>query len=273
MRYSKEVIIVIPVYKNRISENEKHSLRQCFAILGRFPVCFVCSHSLKLDCYVKYLPEEACYTIQRFSDNYFTSIARYNRFCLSLNFYKRFKDYRYMFLYQLDAWVFKDELLYWCSRNYDFIGAPWFEGWGMATPASACIGVGNGGFCLRKIESFIRVLHSFAYIIPFISVLRSLKHNPSIKQFLLTIKNLSIANNTFYLFNNYNFQEDYFWGKIAPEKFAWFKVAGKKQASLFALEGNAPYLFANNKQHLPFGCHAWEKYNKDFWMKFINIQE
>lgn len=29
-------------------------------------------------------------------------------------------------IYQLDAWVFNDELSSWCSLGYDYIGAPFF---------------------------------------------------------------------------------------------------------------------------------------------------
>ena len=30
-----------------------------------------------------------------------------------------------MLIYQLDAYVFKDELLNWANKGYDYIGAPW----------------------------------------------------------------------------------------------------------------------------------------------------
>ncbi len=267
----KEVIIVIPVYKDVISDNEKRSLLQCFSVLKEFTVCFVCGTTFNMTAYETMIPQKTSYKIERFKDGYFKSIATYNRLCLSLGFYKRFKNYRYILLYQLDAWVFKNELLHWCSLNYDFIGAPWFEGWGNATPDSAYLGVGNGGFCLRKVNSFIKVLHSFAYVTPFFSVLRHFKHNPSFNNFFLVFKNLTIGNNTFFLFNDYDFQEDYFWSKIAGKKFSWFKIADKEAASLFSLEGNAPMLYNLNNNHLPFGCHAWEKYNKEFWLQFINV--
>jgi hypothetical protein len=272
MKNKEEVIIVIPVYKSMISANEKRSLSQCFTVLSQFPICFVCGQSLNLDDYISVLPGDAAYTTERFKDDYFASISTYNRLCLSLNFYKRFKNYNYIFLYQLDAWVFKNELLHWCSLGYDFIGAPWFEGWGNATQDSAYLGVGNGGFCLRKVDSFIKVLKSFAYIISVMGVLRNFKHNPSVKKLFWVFKNLTVANNTFYLFNNYDFQEDYFWGKIAHQKFSWFRVADKTTASQFSLEGNAPLLYKINNNHLPFGCHAWEKYHKEFWLQFIDAE-
>lgn len=270
MNYKEEVIIVIPVYKNVPFENEKKSLHQCITILKNYPVCFACGESFDIKNYIPLISHKSDFKIERFKDSYFKSVSTYNRLCLSLNFYKRFTHYKYMLLYQPDAWVFKDEIKYWCSLGYDFIGAPWFEGWGNATPDSAYLGVGNGGFCLRKVRSFIKVLYSFAYIIPFLSVLRNFKHNPSLKKLFRAMKNLTITNNTFFLFNNYDFQEDYFWGLVASKRFKWFKVADKEIASKFSLEGNAPLLYELNNKQLPFGCHAWEKYNTDFWLQFIN---
>ena len=32
-----------------------------------------------------------------------------------------------MLIYQLDAFVFQDDLAYWCQQNYDYIGAPWLR--------------------------------------------------------------------------------------------------------------------------------------------------
>ncbi|MFR6542216.1 MAG: DUF5672 family protein [Butyricimonas virosa] len=29
----------------------------------------------------------------------------------------------------IDAFVFRDELTYWCTLNYDYIGAPWLCKW------------------------------------------------------------------------------------------------------------------------------------------------
>ena len=37
-------------------------------------------------------------------------------------FYLNFKKYRYLLIYQLDALVFRDELLEWCSKEIDYIG-------------------------------------------------------------------------------------------------------------------------------------------------------
>ena len=44
---------------------------------------------------------------------------------LSPEFYRRFSDTDYILVCQLDAYIFRDELLSWCKKEYDYIGAPW----------------------------------------------------------------------------------------------------------------------------------------------------
>jgi len=43
---------------------------------------------------------------------------------MSPAFYDAFKAFDYILIYQLDAFVFRDELEYFCSLGYDYIGAP-----------------------------------------------------------------------------------------------------------------------------------------------------
>jgi hypothetical protein len=61
-------------------------------------------------------------------------------------------------MYHLDSLVFNSNLHYWCNLNYDFIGAPWIKGPDL--PWLREEGVGNGGFSLRKVKSFLNLLNS-----------------------------------------------------------------------------------------------------------------
>ena len=69
--------------------------------------------------------------------------------------------------------------------------------------------------------------------------------------------------------NDYSSQEDHFWGLEAPKNLSWFRIPDPATASRFATEINPDQLYEMNGQALPFGCHAWEKYNPVFWRKFI----
>ncbi len=149
-----DVVIVIPVYRSRLSPTERFSLRQAMLVLDSYDICFVCPQGLKLpgECPESYLRED-------FDPAYFQSTEDYNALMLSDIFYKRFDRYEFMLVYQLDAFIFRDDLESFCGMDYDFIGAPFF--WGNefrevdGNRFTAL--VGNGGFSLRRIKPFCSI--------------------------------------------------------------------------------------------------------------------
>ena len=43
-------------------------------------------------------------------------------------FYERFNWADYLLIHELNSWIVKDELKYWCNQGYDFLkAAPVFE--------------------------------------------------------------------------------------------------------------------------------------------------
>jgi hypothetical protein len=265
--------IVIPVYKDSINDKEIKSLRQVLRVLKRYKIYFAAPNNLNITKYLEILHEfpNCQFSIVNFDNRFFKSTSSYNKLLISRTFYTKFNKYEYMLIYQLDCWVFKDELNYWCGKKYDYIGAPWFFGMQLAMPESQFMGVGNGGFSIRRISSHIRVLKSFKYIIPFNELWESFIKKITARSAMKLLLNLTIYNNTFSNFNNYNFQEDYFWGCIVSKRFSWYKIPNEKTALRFSMEVNAPLLYKLNNNELPFGCHAWEKYNLDFWLKHIKL--
>jgi hypothetical protein len=173
----------------------------------------------------------------------------------------------------LDAWVFRDELLEWCNFNYAYIGAPWFKN---GNPSDDLVtqfsGIGNGGFSLRCIKTHLRVLNSFAYVKSPKLLLGIWLHNKiTLKSTLQLLTNLTVKNNTFHLLNDYCENEDIFWGMIVSKRFKWFKLPDMATAAKFSTELNAPALKELNGNQLPFGCHAWEKYEPEFWQEYIAV--
>ncbi len=81
--------------------------------------------------------------------------------------------------------------------------------------------------------------------------------------------NLTVRNNTFFLCNNYAANEDGYWGLLIGKKFSWFKVAPPDDAMKFSFEVQPKRFFEENLRKLPFGCHAWIKYDFDFWKSHI----
>jgi hypothetical protein len=124
MTESKQVAVVIPFYKPTLTDHERISLQQCHKTLANYPIIAVKPQSLVL-------PGEVAgysfYNIISFNDEYFKSIQGYNRLMLSAAFYEAFIQYEYILIYQLDAFVFKDELSFWCNQDIDYVGAPWMR--------------------------------------------------------------------------------------------------------------------------------------------------
>jgi len=266
---SKQAVILIIVHKEKLTIEEEASLKQCYKILGNYKIVILSPEGLNINAYKDNIP---VIEFDFIDPKWQSSYAMFNRLKILPFLYKRYQEYEYILFYELDAWVFKDDLAYWCDKGYDYIGAPWYDGYHNANEQSSFIGVGNGGFSLRNVKAHLKALNSFSYIqSPFKLMLNyEWKHLKHPRNLLEIIYNFTIKNNTYYLFNNFNYNEDTFWGSICNQNFKWFKVPGKEIASQFSMEMNAPKLFKQNES-LPFGCHGWYKHGKDFWSKHIKF--
>ena len=235
--------VIIPVYKNELSEYEIISLKQCVKVLSNHSLFFVSPSELDLSV----IPLNKDFRIERFNKEYFNGLRGYNRLMLSEEFYKRFSSYEYLLIYQLDAFVFSDQLNFWTEKDYDYIGAPWIRETkriflnllvkqSLALALDTFIkhnltkAVGNGGFSLRKVESFLSALS----------------------------QNKTLA-------ENWKANEDYFWALAAKLNGSPLKIPAYKEAALFAFEMYPSKLYKVNNNTLPFGAHAWNKYETDFY--------
>ncbi|WP_443938130.1 DUF5672 family protein [Pedobacter sp. MW01-1-1] len=262
-------IITIPIYRAEPTEAEKASLLQLFKTLGKHDICLFTHKELDIYAYENILVEYK-FSIKYFKKNYFTNIQGYNSLLLNKYFYKQFKQYDYLLIYQLDAWVFSDELLFWCSQDFDYIGAPWFSSDNPKNSLPHFMGIGNGGFSLRKVKSHIKVLSKFSYLISPVYLLSQFFKKPSMTSIIEILRKLTITNNTHSFFGKNNWHEDVFWGKIIQKKYLWFKAPDMFTAAKFATETNSEKLYQISSK-LPFGCHAWEKYDVLFWRNHIDF--
>jgi hypothetical protein len=265
--------VVIPIYKSELSSQEQASLKQCFEILGAHPLFFVVPESLDIEA----LDMEGDVTIVKFKNDFFKGITGYNRLLLSPVFYKAFRIFEYILIYQLDAFVFKDELKYWCNKNYDYIGAPTSFPIEYLANESAKMMVGNGGFSLRKTKSFIKALTKFKRLtlkrgdpdFP----LPEKSNNCFVYSIKLFLKKAGYNNNNFSLLKSFqqrnSFHEDFFWSIYAPKIWSNFIIPSVEEASKFALEREAEVFYHRNNEQLPFGCHAAYKYEPAFWKQHI----
>lgn len=124
MKSNKEIVnIVVPVYKTELTPYEKLSLDRLVQVLGNYPKTIIHPRGLNLAPVTDRYP--GAFTTQAFAADYFADIDGYNRLMLSPEFYEAFLSFDHILIYQLDAYVFRDELTAWCARGYDYIGAPW----------------------------------------------------------------------------------------------------------------------------------------------------
>src|SRR5690606_13947934 len=169
---------------------------------------------------------------------------------------------------------------FWCSQGYDYIGAPFFRNYVTEFGKAQYVGVGNGGFSLRKISSMLRILHSWKMFYDRHDIIR-LKRDKNWKGKLFYegvyfLGYLGIYNNTYHLLNGFTGYEDIFWGYFAGPKFPWMKFPDYNQALKFSFEFNCEKLYEDNNYQLPTGCHRWWGPDKDFWkpvFKSLNITD
>jgi len=234
----EQVVIVIPVYQQELNTFEEKSLAQCQKILGNYPIVFVAPEGLRPD-YFKVIPH---HQVQYFDHSFFKNTKTYNQLLVSTQFYKCFSAFEYLLIYQLDAYVFEDQLKDWCNKGYDYVGSPKLTEDHFNNPnfKNSLIKplIYNGGFSLRKVSSFInllRIYHLFYSKWP---------------------------SNEDTLFSFYH-------KRAWPLRFL-FKLPTWQIALKFGFENDPEKCFALNDNELPFGCHAWEKYNPRFWNRYIS---
>ena len=111
----------MPAYRH-LSDDEKISMRQCVDVLGGHDIIVI--HPERLDL-TEDLQSWQSVVVKALCNEWFDGVKGYNSMLLSTGFYDLFSAYDYILIYQLDAYVFRNELDEWVAKGYDYIGAPW----------------------------------------------------------------------------------------------------------------------------------------------------
>lgn len=230
--FLQKVAVVIPRYKVQLSLSEKLSLQQAKDVLGRFPIIFMAPQKIRQTL------DKAQEAAEYFSDEDFADRFAYSKLLLKPEFYERFTEYEYILIYQLDAFVFSDQLEYFCSLGYDYIGAPMPR---YIWPHTGI--VGNGGFSLRKIMGCLKITKAKDYI-----------YKISGKKY------------------EFEEAEDKFFGYCGRKADVQFSVPNIKIANSFAVEFNVAHCYDRlSRDNLPFGCHGWSKsHHFTLWKPYIS---
>lgn len=266
---SKQVAIVVPLSnRSELTREESISMAHLLHFLGNYDKYLVAPEGLKVN-----FPG---FEVKRFDKKFFGSARAHSRLLLSPLFYESFRDYRFILIYHLDALVFSDQLQQWCEKDFDFIGPPWIP-----HPDTPYAGkpafegkVGNGGFSLRKVESFLKVIYSpvqawdpeefrsQSYAMkPWLVRLRNFPKK--------IIKEMGFFNSARREMSRYGHAEEHFWANRANHFYPDFRIAPLEEALRFAFECVPRYCYERNNFKLPFGCHAWEHYDREFWQPFL----
>lgn len=267
------VTVVIPIYKTELSAIERWAVARNLSVLApNREIAIMCPQDLDitpLDSLMG-LNSNRC-RIERFAPAFFDGRLGYNQLMLSQDFYSRFHNSQFVVICQTDVVLFHDNLDYWCSLNYDYIGAPWLpapgdvEGWNLARraiyklrrgwarlrggfhPVLLKWKVGNGGFSLRRVEAMLRVLDQ----------------HPD--------KMAEIAKNA----NHTASFEDVVWSVRVNELWpATLNIPDYATAARFAFEGHPEMAMRCTSGELPMGAHAFYRHrNRKFWSQFLDFPE
>jgi len=265
-------VIIIPVHKADPSKYELISFQQCFKILYNHSIYVIAPAQVDLSAYHKVIPN---FKVIRISSKWQSNLLNYNKLKLSMFFCNLFGNYKYLLTYELDAFIFKDNLDYWCDKDYDYIGAPWFEGYG-ENPGEKLIGMGNSGFSLRKLSTIKKGLKAIYYPDPTVfQKPHGRWYVNNVKQWYIKVASAFAGFVNLFFKENPSIQrskrldEDRVIIDYMAKKVTGFKLAPVNEAATFSFEVKPEVLYAMNKQSLPMGCHAWWRYNLEFWKPFI----
>jgi hypothetical protein len=263
----KPVCVAIPVYRSFLTAHESVALSQCMRVLHQHPIVLVKPSSLDASYLTGLYPQ---LQIREFDAAYFQSVRTYNKLMLSEHFYEAFSDFEFVLIYQLDAFVFRDELLDWCERGYDYVGAPWllsreFTGWwderlfgtrkklaawfhlkneDGVTPRDViyCNSVGNGGFSLRRVSALRKVISLFSKKIA-----------------------------TYERMHHHRYNEDVFFGIEVNRYFPFLRIPDFRTALQFSVETYPERAIGQyNSGRLPSGCHGWNVHGTDYWRRVFS---
>lgn len=224
-------LVLIPLHKSEPSANEVISLVQCARVFKNRDIAILCPDNISLEHYKTYFPSFEKITVDPF---WMASVRSYNKLMSSPWIWTQCDQYSHLLIHEPDAIALRDDLDYWCLRNYDYIGAPWLEGWDFAKPDANIIAVGNFGFSLHRLD-FHRAL-------------------------------LSSGVNTHWF--NYLGNCDLFWSFEASKHYQ-MSIAPFEEAVQFAWEAAPARCYEISGKVTPFGIHAWARYDLDFVKPFL----
>lgn len=245
------VTVVIPIHLAEPPELEKVSLAQTLQLLNKYTITFMTRQGLNTSWYQEFCRGKATIKFEEFKWNGFNE---FGELMTSSKFYGRFRRYEFILICHMDAFVFRDELDKWCQTEYDYVGSVIYNTYWADVPARPYLGFtkpeyyANGGFTLKRVESFYRITSRFKLYIDLYHWIRKLR--------------------------NRGFLDDIFVAQLFPNLSSKFRMAPRSVAQQFGAayefweEKDLPFT-NKDRNTLPFGTHGWIKYHPEFWIPCI----
>lgn len=232
----KDLVIVIPIYRNELLESERVSLLTLNKANTKYDVVFICGNSFtNAKQYQDILKNES--SVIYFDDEHFVSTEAYSDLLKTKYFYYRFNKYQYMLIYQTDCLMFNIDILEkWINEGFDYVGCPIIAN---AVDWPSMPVAGNGGLSLRKISTFIKILSDQ-------SIIDELNKNEIYKKY-----------------------EDVFFIEGITEYYRLDLPDWQDAATLFGWDMNPDILYKKFGRLPALGCHAFMK-NLPFWAMYID---
>jgi Protein of unknown function (DUF5672) len=256
-------VVVVPVYRQHDSNYDRLSLAHLRKYLSNYNIVAVGPPDLAW--------HRNEFDYREFPDHFFLSHVDYNKLLLSEQFYRRFSEFSHVLIYQLDALVFRDELSYWCQQPYDYIGSTFYRDlieqvdkykWPYAK-----VGCCNGGFSLRRVDSFLT--HLTARPSTFKAAMTNLARLKMPSSLMLLRYRNHLDPRSYLPHESLN--EDVYYGVFSNKIGPPLKVPPAKVSNRFAFENIPDEVFHRARGVLPFGCHAWYKTyaSFQFWRPYL----
>lgn len=247
MDQTDKVAVVVPLYRDTLDAFETISLQQCTKVLGHYRLIGLVPDTLTDVAFAK---EFGFHDFVTINARHLSSILHYDALLKSSFFYRLFRKYEYILIYQTDAFVFSDKLAEFCAMGYDYIGAPWLDGeliqfinfrgsveLNRLFPFVNRVNnyhVGNGGLSLRKTEACEK-----------------------------------LVDNTSRLARFFSLHEDGFFALHGSLQSDIFEIAPFNTALQFSFDKDFSRSLMLNHNKLPFGCHGWCRYELEKVLPYI----
>ncbi|WP_353717859.1 DUF5672 family protein [Dyadobacter sp. 676] len=117
----KELVsVIIPILEPQINPTEEKLLHHALQTLSDYTIIFIAGEGADLSVVREHAED---IDVVNFPKRFFDSRQHLGQLFLMSDFYDRFNWCDFLLIHELNSWVIKDELHYWCKQGYDYFKA------------------------------------------------------------------------------------------------------------------------------------------------------